>query len=266
MLLPTVALTDPFSFAVTAVLAGVLGLCVGSFLNVVIYRLPRGMSLATPPSHCTSCGYRLRPYDNVPILSYLLLGGRCRKCRARISPRYPAVEAANAALCVGAVFLWRENLLMAAVAAVASSITLCVFFIDLAYRIIPDRFQLLLGLLAIPAAMLDGFEAWHSHLIGAAVGFAVFALAGLAVSKRIGREALGGGDVKLALVSGGLLGWRRFLLMVLIASVSGSILMLWRRYRTGEREEIAFGPFLAVGFLIALYAGSTVIGAYLALF
>lgn len=266
MLLPTVALTDPFSFAVTAVLSGVLGLCVGSFLNVVIYRLPRGMSLAAPPSHCTVCGYRLRPYDNVPILSYLFLGGRCRKCRAWISPRYPAVEAANAVLWVGAVFLWREDLLMAAVAALASSVMLCVFFIDLAHGIIPDRFQVLLGLLSIPAAMLDEFEAWYSHLIGAAVGFAVFALVGLAVSKRIGREALGGGDVKLALVTGGLLGWRRFLLMVLIASVSGSIFMLWRRYRTGKREEIAFGPFLAVGFLIALYAGSTVIDAYLTLF
>lgn len=265
MLLPLIAMNDPFSFAVTAVLAALVGLCVGSFLNVVIYRLPLGMSLATPPSHCTSCGYRLKWYDNIPVFSYLFLGGKCRKCHAHISIRYTIVELANMALWLAAAFVWRENILMALAAALASSIALCVFFIDREHSIIPDRFQVMLAVLAVPAAMLDTFDEWYSHLIGAAAGFAVFFLIGLAVSRKVGREALGGGDVKFALVTGGFLGWKRFLLMMLIASVSGSVYMLIRRKADGESREIPFGPFLSVGFLIAMFAGSFLIDAYLKL-
>ncbi len=264
-MLPVIALNDPFTFAATAVLAGLVGLCVGSFLNVVIYRLPLGMSLATPPSHCTVCGYRLRWYDNIPIFSYLFLGGKCRKCRTHISFRYTLVEAANMALWLGAVFLWRDNILMAPVAALASSVAVCVFFIDREHMIIPDRFQVILGVLAIPATLADTFDVWYSHLIGGAASFAVFWLIGFAVSKKVGREALGGGDVKFALVTGAFLGWKRFLLMMLIASVSGSVYMLARRKKDGESREIPFGPFLAVGFLVAMFAGSRLIEAYLKL-
>ena len=265
-MLPMIALKDPFTFAATAVLAGLVGLCVGSFLNVVIYRLPLGMSLAAPPSHCPVCGYRLRWYDNIPVLSYLMLGGKCRHCRAHISLRYTLVELANTALWLGAVFLWRSNILMALVAAAASSVAICIFFIDLEHGIIPDRFPVMLGILAIPAALLDSFDAWYAHLIGAAVGFAVFWLVGFAVSKKIGREALGGGDIKLALAAGAFLGWKRFLMMMLVASVSGSVWMLMRRRRDGESRETPFGPFLAVGFFAAMFAGSRLITLYLSLF
>lgn len=265
-MLPMIALKDPFTFAATAVLAGLVGLCVGSFLNVVIYRLPLGISLAAPPSHCPVCGYRLRWYDNIPVLSYLMLGGKCRHCRAHISLRYTLVELANTALWLGAVFLWRSNILMALVAAAASSVAICTFFIDLEHGIIPDRFPVMLGILAIPAALLDSFDAWYAHLIGAAVGFAVFWLVGFAVSKKIGREALGGGDIKLALAAGAFLGWKRFLVMMLVASVSGSVWMLMRRRRDGESRETPFGPFLAVGFLAAMFAGSRLITLYLSLF
>lgn len=260
-----ISLTDPFSFIATAVLAGVLGLCVGSFLNVVIYRLPRGESLSLPPSHCTICGYRLRWYDNIPLLSYLLLRGHCRNCHARISVRYPLVEAANAMLWVGAVFLWRENILMAAVAALASSVMICVFWIDLAHAVIPDRFLWILLVLAVPATVLDQWEQWYSHLIGAVAGGFVLLLVGYLVSKRIGREALGLGDVKLVAVSGAALGWKRLLLMLLIASVGGSLFLLIRRRRE-TRRELPFAPFLTVGFLVALFAGDWLIPAYLSLF
>lgn len=265
-MLTMIALKDPFTFAATAVLAGLVGLCVGSFLNVVIYRLPLGISLAAPPSHCPVCGYRLRWYDNIPVLSYLMLGGKCRHCHAHISLRYTLVELANTALWLGAAFLWRGNILMALVAAAASSVAICTFFIDLEHGIIPDRFPVMLGILAIPAALLDSFDAWYAHLIGAAVGFAVFWLVGFAVSKKIGREALGGGDIKLALAAGAFLGWKRFLVMMLVASVSGSVWMLMRRRRDGESRETPFGPFLAVGFLAAMFAGSRLITLYLSLF
>lgn len=145
-----ITLNDPDVFAVTAFLAGLIGVCVGSFLNVVIYRLPRGMSLAMPPSHCPSCNRRLRWFENIPILSYLFLRGRCRTCRARISPRYTVVELANGALWVAAVFVWRSNILMAVVAALAVSVCLCVCFIDWEQGMIPDRFHIMLALLAIP--------------------------------------------------------------------------------------------------------------------
>ena len=182
------------------------------------------------------------------------------------SLRYTLVELANTALWLGAVFLWRSNILMALVAAAASSVAICIFFIDLEHGIIPDRFPVMLGILAIPAALLDSFDAWYAHLIGAAVGFAVFWLVGFAVSKKIGREALGGGDIKLALAAGAFLGWKRFLVMMLVASVSGSVWMLMRRRRDGESRETPFGPFLAVGFLAAMFAGSRLITLYLSLF
>lgn len=258
-------LHDGFTFAATAILAGLIGLCVGSFLNVVVYRLPLGMSLAQPPSHCPCCNYRLRWYDNIPVLSYCLLGGKCRNCRTHISFRYTVVELANMALWLAAVFVWRNNIAFAAVAALAASVCLCVFFIDLEHMLIPDRFQVMLAVLAVPATLLDTFDVWYSHLIGAALGGGVFLLLGVLMSKKLGREALGGGDIKFALVSGAFLGWKRFLLMMLIASVSASVVMLVRRKKTGESRETPFGPFLTVGFLIAMFAGSTVIRAYLSL-
>lgn len=260
-----ISLNDRFSFVTTAILAGVLGLCVGSFLNVVIYRLPRGESLSFPPSHCTACGYQLRWYDNIPLLSYLLLRGRCRNCHAHISVRYPLVEAAVAVLWVGAVCLWRTNILMAAVAALASSVLICIFWIDMEHSVIPDRFLVILLLLAVPATALDLWEPWYSHLIGAVAGGLALLLVGYLVSKWIGHEALGLGDVKLVAVSGAVLGWKRLLLMLLVASVGGSLILLIGR-RKKARGEFPFAPFLTVGFLVALFAGDRLISAYLSLF
>ena len=260
-----ISLNDPDVFAVTAVLAGVLGICVGSFLNVVVYRLPRGMSLAMPPSHCPNCQRRLRWFENIPILSYLFLRGRCRTCRARISPRYAVVEAANGALWVAAVFVWRNNILMAFVAALAVSVCLCVCFIDWEQGLIPDRFQIMLAFLALPATLLDDYDGWFSHLIGAVAGGAVLALVGFLVSKRIGREALGWGDVKFVTVCGALLGWKRLLLMLFIASVGGCLMTLFRK-RGEKLKTVPFGPFLTLGFTVALFAGEWIIRAYLSLF
>lgn len=260
-----IALTDSDVFAVVAFLAGLIGVCVGSFLNVVIYRLPQGMSLAMPPSHCPTCGRRLLWFENIPILSYLFLRGRCRTCRARISPRYAAVEFANGALWVAAVFVWRNNILMAVAAALAVSVNLCVCFIDWEQGLIPDRFHVMLAVLAVPATLLDGYEGWLSHVIGAAAGGAVLALVGFLVSKRIGRVALGWGDVKFVTVSGAFLGWRRLLLMLLLASACGCIVSLLRHQKAQERT-VAFGPFLTFGFTVSLFVGERIIRAYLTLF
>ena len=120
---------DTYFTVVAYIMASVVGLCVGSFLNVVIYRLPNKMSLAFPPSHCTSCDYTLKWYDNIPVISWLMLGGKCRKCKQPISVRYTVVEAANTAFWLLSVALfWKESPLYAVVCAVACSLLICVFY------------------------------------------------------------------------------------------------------------------------------------------
>ncbi len=223
------------------------------------------MSLSTPPSHCTSCGYKLKWYDNIPVLSYIMLGGKCRNCHAHISVRYTVVEILNTLLWLLSAFLWRGNFLMSFVAMFASSLAICVFFIDWEHLIIPDRFQILLGISAIPATLLDTYDEWYSHIIGGAVGFLLFFTIGKIVSKATGHESLGGGDVKFALTSGLFLGWKRLLLMLLLASLGGCI---FAPFANKKKEDCTFpfAPFLTVGFSVAMFAGSRLITIYLKLF
>ena len=258
---------------VTYVLAGLLGLCVGSFLNVVIYRTPNGMSLAVPASHCPKCKYVLKWYDNVPVLSYLFLGGKCRSCKEKISFRYTAVELANMALwllCV-AIF-WEKSIPFACIAAVASSVFICVFFIDLEHKLVFDRFVLILLALGLAAMFLDPYYGWFSHLIGGVVGFVAFYGVAFLFEKVRHKEGLGGGDIKLTAACGLLLGWERLLLSILISTVVASVVLviLTRRSQSDEAEdasaaEYPFAPFLTGAFAIALFFGNTIISAYLSL-
>ena len=258
--------------AVVYILAGIVGLCVGSFLNVVIYRVPLGMSVAYPPSHCPGCGKPIKWYDNIPVLSYIILGGKCRNCRMHISFRYTAVEVLNAAAWL--VCVWRfldESIVMTAVSAVTISVLICVFFIDLEKMIIPDRFQIILAVLGVLAAVFDkspissGKYGLH-HIIGAVAGFGVFALVSFVGEKTLGREALGGGDVKLAGCMGLFLGWQKLILAVLDASLIGSIvLVVIVKISKKSDAEYPFAPFLSFGFALSILAGDAVISAYLAL-
>ena len=257
------AITDPYLRIVTTVLAALIGLCVGSFLNVVIYRVPLHMSLASPPSHCPACGYRLRPYDNIPILSYIMLRGRCRQCGTHISFRYTAVEAANMLLWTLCALLFADNIGWMVLSAVSVSVCICIAFVDLEHTEIPDRFQVALALPAIAAVCFDTAAPFWSHLIGAGVGFASFFLVGKLVSLKKGREALGFGDVKFAAVAGLLLGWERLILMVLLASVSAAVVLTVHNRRHGEDAEMPFAPFLCAGTLIALLFGDRLIELYL---
>ena len=249
------------------VLAGILGLCVGSFLNVVIYRTPRGMSLAKPNSHCTVCKYELRWYDNIPVLSYLLLGGKCRKCKTRISPRYIAVELINAALWLLCIAMWGEqSLVLACIYALVFSVFICIFFIDMEHKLIFDRFQIILLVLGVISIFFDKDNAWLSHVIGGVCGFVIFFLVAFLFEKVTGNEGLGGGDVKLACVAGILLGWERLLLALIIATVPAAIIMaIAMRGKKGEDKQFPFGPFLVIGFGIALLFGTQIIDVYLSL-
>lgn len=255
-----------FTLLCVYVLAGLIGLCVGSFLNVVIYRLPNGMSLSYPGSHCPKCDYSLKWYDNIPVLSYLLLGGRCRACRAPISPRYMAVELLNALLWLLSVALFFAQSVVYMVAAmVVSSLLICVFFIDLEHMLIFDRFHILLALCGVAAMFTDGFTAWYDHLIGATVGGVVFTALYYGCIAILKTEGLGFGDVKYAAAAGLFLGWQKLIPAILIASVVGCVCMVAaNRIRHAEKyTEYPFGPFLVLGTLLAMFFGNTIIHWYL---
>lgn len=249
------------------VMTAIFGLCVGSFLNVVIYRVPENMSIAMPPSHCTKCGYTLKWYDNIPIFSYIFLGGKCRKCKEHISPRYMLVEISNAVLWLLSVWrFWTESWIYAIICAISFSVCIIIFFIDLEHLLIFDRFQIIMAALALASVFFDG-QGILTHIIGCVSAFVLFYLLTLVFEKLTGNEALGGGDIKFAAVSGLFLGWQKFLLMILIASLGACVaIMISKRKNNDENgKQYPFGPFLTSGFVISALFGSPVIAIYLSL-
>ena len=251
------------------VLTGILGLCVGSFLNVVIYRVPIGMNLAKPDSHCTRCGYQLRWFDNIPILSYLILGGKCRSCKERISPRYMLVEIFNALLWLLSAFLfWQKSIVYALISMVSLSTLICIFFIDLEHMLIFDRFTILIFAMGLLAIFFDPNTKEFEHIIGAIAAGGLFLLIYYLAIWVLEKEGLGFGDVKLAFAAGLLLGWKKMLFALLISSVAASIVLLTLRRKRGDDvdKEYPFGPFLAAGFALALLVGDAVISYYISLF
>jgi leader peptidase (prepilin peptidase) / N-methyltransferase len=242
------------------------GLAVGSFLNVCIHRIPRRQSLMHPPSRCPACGQRLRWYDNVPVLGYLWLGGRCRACRAPISVRYPLVELATMAVFLLhlAAFDWGPLLV---VRLVFASAMIVLFAIDLEHHLLPNVITLpgiavgLLCSLFVPPGLLDA-------LIGAALGGGVLWLIGEAYYRYSGQEGMGGGDVKMLAMIGAFLGWQQVILTLVLSSVAGSIvgvLVLLTR-RGNLKHELPYGTFLALAALAASLAGERVIAWYTGLY
>jgi len=239
--------------------AGVLGAIAGSFLNVVTYRLPRHESLIAPASHCPKCGTPVKPYDNIPILSWLLLRGRCRSCSEPISPRYPVVEALTAALCVGAVLAYGS----AAEIALSVALILVVVpaaLIDLEYRIIPNRLTALGAVLALVIGVaLDPAGEPERLLAGVAAG-GFLLLAALAYP-----GGMGMGDVKLAAVMGLFLGWAvapAILIALLAGVLVGALVIARKGAREGRKTAVPFGPFLALGALVAVFAGQRIVEGY----
>lgn len=260
---------DQYIMTCVYVLAGVLGLCVGSFLNVVIYRLPNGMNLAKPDSHCTTCDYVLKWYDNIPVLSYIILGGKCRSCKQPISPRYMLVEIFNCLMWLLSVYMfWETSIVYAVLSAIVSSILVCIFFIDLEHMIILDRFQIILAVAGIVAMFFDPYTEWYDHILGSVIFGGSFLIIYFLVLGILKKEGLGFGDVKLAFASGLFLGWQKMLPMILIGTVSASIvLMIIKAVRRDEAgHEYPFGPFLSVGILVSMFVGAPIIDWYLSLF
>lgn len=255
----------------------VFGLLVGSFLNVCIHRIPREQSIVSPPSACPGCGTGIKPWDNIPIISYfILLRGKCRSCGSPISIRYPLVEAANSLLYYVTFmqfgFGWHLPVLMLFVSAM-----IVIIFIDIDFQIIPDVITLPgmpIGVIAGAFLLPDPFSTFTTSgghavfellgivnsLIGLAAGFGLFYL--IAV---LSRGGMGGGDIKMMGMVGAFIGWKGVLLTTLLGSLTGALVGvgLMALNKAGRKTKIPFGPYLAFGALISLFFGTPILHWYL---
>jgi len=275
----------PFIFVVT----GVFGAIIGSFLNVVIHRLPEEESIVFPNSRCPSCGMAIHWYDNVPILSYAILRGRCRSCRTGISWRYPVVELLNALLWIAVC--WRDGISVALPFDLFFvSALMALIFIDAEHMILPNAITYpgmifaLIARVAIPLlsttphfddiepltrGMLHGMPLWATSLIGAVIGGLIGGgslwLMGWTWEKLRGIEAMGLGDVKMMFMVGAYLGWRLTILTIFLSVLSGSIIGIGLMMRQGKRDMqmlLPFGVFLGTGAIAALLVGSQIVEWY----
>jgi leader peptidase (prepilin peptidase)/N-methyltransferase len=251
----------PLTSAAGALVAGGMGLVLGSFLNVVAHRLPRGESLVRPRSRCPGCGTAIRPYDNVPVLSWLLLRGRCRSCGTGIAWRYPVVEALTAILMALVVLVHGADAWLG-LAFVLVAVPIAV--IDLDHQIIPNRLNALGAVAAVAILALTRPGDLPEHLAAAAVAGGFLGLAWLAYP-----GGMGLGDVKLAFVMGLFLGAAvapAILLAFLLGSLVGGAIMARKGVRAGRKTKVPFGPFLVAGGLFGVLAGGPVVDWYLRTF
>jgi leader peptidase (prepilin peptidase)/N-methyltransferase len=242
------------------VLAALSGLIVGSFLNVVVYRLPIGESLVAPRSRCPSCGTAIKPYDNVPVLGWLVLRGRCRACRASISSRYPLVEALTAVLAV-AVVLVKHSPRDVTLGLLLVAILVPVALIDFDRRLIPNKITLPAAILAIAVGLVLAPAKVPEQLIAGAAAGGFLLLFALGYPKGMGM-----GDVKLAAVLGLYLGRSvapALLIGVLAATVGGIVIMRRAGIREGRKTAMPFGPYLALGGVAGLLVGPAIVHWYL---
>ena len=245
---------------VTLVVAFLFGLVFGSFLNVCIYRIPRDKSVAWPPSFCPQCNTHIRWYDNIPVLSYIILLGKCRHCKKHISLQYPVVELLTGLLT--ALFVWRYGLsVWTFVVLVAVYALIALSVIDFELMIIPDRFSLGLivwGLLFAWANPIYSGAWWQKELAalgGAAAGFFGILAIALIGTWLFKKDAMGGGDVKLMGGVGALIGWQGVITTVVMASFFGLVYSLFLMMFKGKKgsDAIPFGPFLSLGALVNLW-------------
>lgn len=247
-----------------AISAFILGAVVGSFLNVCICRLPRDESVVSPPSHCPNCSCGIRWYDNIPLISYLLLRGKCRGCGTRISPQYPLVEFLNGLLTL-ALFLRFGPTFSFLVFFLFCSALVVITFIDLEHQIIPDEISLpgiLLGFLF--SFFLPG-HTWLNSLIGILLGGGSLLLVASGYHWLTGKEGMGGGDIKLLAMMGAFLGWKAIPFIIFASSLVGSVvgLSLMLIKKKDSKLAIPFGPYLAFAAILYIFYGRPLIHWYL---
>ncbi len=242
------------------IITAVFGLLIGSFLNVCIYRIPKHENITTTRSHCTSCGNVIRWYDLVPVISFLLLRGKCRNCGAKLSIQYPIIELLNGSL-YGLIFATLGLNLKSVLTMAVSSTLIVIAVIDWRTYEIPFGLNVFLACIGL-ISMFAEYDKWLDHVIGM-VCVSGFLLVLYFATKGRG---IGGGDIKLMAASGLFLGWRSCILAFVIGCILGSIIHLIRMKMSGEDHVLAFGPYLAVGIFIACMWGDVLVGAYLGAF
>ncbi len=241
--------------AVLALAGFWVGACMGSFFNVLIHRLPREESIVRPGSRCPACGRPIRAWENIPLVSFAVLGGRCAGCRAKISWRYPAVEALTGAGYALIVLADGPGAVLAR-DLVFFSLLVPITFIDIDHRIIPDPLSLGGIAAGLLLSLLPGGD-WRGSLAGGVLGGGVLYGTAFAYEKATGREGMGGGDVKLIAMIGAFLGWRGALMTIFLGSVLGvgGGLLAMRRGEEGLKTAVPFGPYLCAAALAARFFG-----------
>jgi leader peptidase (prepilin peptidase) / N-methyltransferase len=241
------------------------GLAIGSFLNVVIYRVPRKMGLVLERSKCPSCGTQLAWYHNIPLVSFLVLRGKCGFCKKPISWRYPLVEATTSLLYV--YFYWRLGMnLNFAIFAFLATILIAIFFIDLDFQIIPDSLTIPGMVIGLAVSLTPHGIGILSSAIGLVVGGGALYLIAMLGDLLFKKESMGGGDIKMTAMLGSFLGWQKICLVFLSSAVFGlviSLIVMIFSARLRQERVIPFGPFLALGALLAITYGDQIIRYYI---
>lgn len=248
------------------VLLAVMGLILGSFYNVCIYRISREESIIFPSSHCPKCKHPLKPVDLIPVLSYILLGGRCRYCKDRISIRYPFVELITATAML--LLYYKYGFTGRFIAyVILSSILIIISFIDLDKQIIPDLLIIIGAVVAFLTCLLGWTVEFMDAILGLLLGGGILLIIGLVSLLVLKKEGMGGGDIKLMGMIGTFIGWKLTLLSLLFSIYLGGIasifLLLFNKKQIGQ--TIPFGPFIACGTIVAIIWGIPILQWYLGL-
>jgi len=251
-------------YDVNVILIFILGLIVGSFSNVCIYRIPKNESIVYPASHCPKCHSKIKPFDNIPLLSFFLLKGRCRNCKSKISIQYPIVELLTGLIYL-IIYLIYGLSIQTLVYIILSSALIIIAFIDLNEEIVPDVISLPGIVIGFAISFFVPYISFINSALGVVVGGGIILIIGLAGSVIFKKEAMGGGDVKLAAMIGAFLGWRYIIISLFLGFFLGAlagIILIMSKIKSRE-DVVPFGPFIVLGSFITLLWGEQIISWYL---
>lgn len=242
------------------IFALIIGLCIGSFLNVCIYRIPKEESISFPPSHCTSCGYKLKFFDLVPVLSFILLKGKCRKCKEKISIKYPLVELVNGIIYLGLYFRFGYTLDFFKYA-LLTSLLLVIGIIDLKTKYVYRSTTItgaIIGTVFFIFNWISTKEFPFNYFLGAIIGFTIIYIIVIVTG------GMGEGDIEIVAICGLFLGIKNILLVIFLSFIFGGIIssILLLRRQKGRKDEIAFGPYIVLGALVTIFIGDIIIKWY----